>query len=104
LIATPNHDRCRLIARHVASEYARDKVAKALFEAVIVGLDFGPRSLPRPEDREWIRANIAVPLREATDAALRNLAWSVGRALERAPNGLLERYEQSHHLEDIGIE
>jgi hypothetical protein len=29
---------------------------------------------------------------------------SVGRALERAPNHFLDRYEQSHHLQELGIE
>jgi hypothetical protein len=35
MMATPNHDCCRLIARHVVSEHARDKVARALYEAVV---------------------------------------------------------------------
>jgi hypothetical protein len=104
VIATLNHDRCRLIARHVMSEGARDKVAKALYEAVIEGLEFGPRDLARAEDREWVRGSIAVPLLEAADAALEVLAWSMSRALERAPDGLLERYVGSHHLEDLGFE
>ena len=104
MISTPDQDRCRLIGRHVASEYARDKVARALYEAAIEGLEFGPRDLPKPEDREWIRGAIAVPLQEATDAALEVLAWAVARALERAPDGLLGRYEQSHHLEELGFE
>jgi hypothetical protein len=101
---TPDQDRGRLIARHVASEYARDKVAKALYEAVLEGLEFGPRDLPRPEDREWIRNHLAVPLQEATDAALQVLVWSVSRALDTAPNGLLDRFERSHDLEELGIE
>lgn len=104
MIRPPNEDRCRIIAQHVASEYARDKVAKALYEAVVQGLEFGPRDLPRPEDREWIHDNIGMPLQEATDAALEVLAWSVSRALARAPSGLLDRYERSHHLESLGIE
>ena len=83
---------------------AADRVASALFQAVVEGLEFGPRDLPRAEDREWIRGIIAVPLQEAADAALQVLAWSVSRAMERAPNGLLERFERSHHLEYLGIE
>ena len=97
-------DRCRLIARHITSEYARDKVAKALYEAVVEGLEFGPRDLPQAEDRDWIRGAIAHPLHEASDAAVEVLAWSVSRALERAPNGLLDRYMRSHHLQELGIE
>jgi hypothetical protein len=102
--ADQDQDRCRVIARHVASEYARDKVAKALYEAVVEGLEFGPRDLPLADDREWIREAIAVPLQEASDAALKVLAWSVGRALERAPNDLLDRYERSHHLRELAVE
>jgi hypothetical protein len=106
MIASPDldRDRCRLIARHVASEYARNKVAKALYEAVLEGLEFGPRDLPQADDRDWIRGAIAHPLQEASDAAVEFLVWSVGRALERAPNDLLERYVRSHHLQELGIE
>jgi len=88
----------------VASIYAHDKVAAALFEAVVQGLEFGPCHLPVAEDREWIRGMIAVPLQEATDLAIQALVMSVGRALERAPNYFLDRYEQSHHLQELGIE
>jgi len=28
----------------------------------------------------------------------------VSRALERAPDGLLDRYVASHHLEELGID
>jgi hypothetical protein len=104
VIATPDQERCRLIAGHVATDYARDKVAMALYEAVVEGLDFGPSDLPRPEDRDWIRGHIALPLREATAAALQVLATSVSRELEHAPIGLLERYEESHRLEELGFE
>lgn len=104
MIGTSNEDCCRLIARHVVSEHARDRVAKALYEAVVDGLEFGPRDLARAGDRDWIRGSLAIPLQEATDAALEVLAWSVSRALERAPDGLLERYVASHHLEELGLE
>ena len=104
MIDTPVQDRCRVIAGHVANDYARDKVARALYEAVVEGLEFGPRDLPRPADRDWIRGSLAIPLREATDAALEVLTGSVTRALERAPNGLLDRFEESHHLEELGFE
>ena len=106
MIASPDQerDRCRLIARQVASDYARDKVAKALYEAVVEALEFGPRDLPHADDRDWFRGAIAHPLQEASDAAVEVLAWSVGRALERAPNGLLDRYVRSHHLRELGID
>jgi hypothetical protein len=104
MIVMPDQSRHRVIARHVVTEHARDNVARALFEAVVEGLEFGPRDLPRQEDREWIRANIGEPLKEATDAALRSLVWSVSRTLDSAPNGLVDRYAESHHLEELGIE
>ena len=104
MIAIPDQDRCQQIARRLASEYARDRVATALYETMLRSLEFGPRDLPRAEDREWIRGNIAIPLQEATDAALRVLILSVGQTLERAPDGFLDRLERSHHLEELGIE
>jgi len=104
MIASSSQDRCRIIARHVVSDHARDQVTKALYGAVVEGLEFGPRDLARAEDRDWIRGSAALPLQEATDAALAVLAWSVSRALERAPDGLLDRYVASHHLEELGID
>jgi hypothetical protein len=104
MIGTSNQDCCRLIARHVVSDHARDQVAKALYEAVVDGLEFGPRDLARADDRDWIRGSLAIPLQEATDAALEVLAWSVSRALERAPDGLLDRFVASHHLAELGFE
>jgi hypothetical protein len=104
MIAAPEQDRCRLIARHVATEYARDRVAKAVYEAVREGLEFGPRDLPLAADREWIRGAIAAPLQEATDAAIEVLVVSVANALGRAPDGLLDRFEESHHLVELGFE
>ena len=104
MIETANQDCCRVIARQIVSEHARDRVAKALYEAVVDGLEFGPRDLARADDREWIRGSLAIPLQEATDAALEVLAWSVSRALERAPDDLRDRFVASHHLAELGIE
>ncbi|HEX5823451.1 MAG TPA: hypothetical protein VFY18_03235 [Candidatus Limnocylindrales bacterium] len=104
MIARPERDHCRVIAGHVACDYARDKVARALYESVVEALEFGPRDLPRLEDREWIRGAIAIPLQEATDAALQVLTRSLTRTLARAPEGLLDRFERSNHLADLGIE
>jgi hypothetical protein len=104
MIETPDEAPSRVVARHIASEYARDNVMKALYEAVVDGLEFGPRDLPLADDREWIRGSLAVPLHDATDAALQVLIWSVSGALERAPNGLLERFERSHYSEELSVE
>jgi hypothetical protein len=104
MIATPERDRCRVIAGHVACDFARDKVVKALYESVVEALEFGPRDLPRLEDREWIRGAVAIPLQEATDAALQVLASSLARTLSRAPEGFLDRFDGSNHLAELGFE
>jgi len=104
MIEPTERTRCQLIAGRVSTEYARDRIVKALYEAAVEGLEFGPRDLPLPNDREWIRGAMAIPLQEAADAAVQVLAWSVGRALENAPNGLLERFERSHHLVELGVD
>jgi len=103
MIATLDQGRCRLIARHVSTEYARDRIVKALYEAVQDGLEFGPRDLPRAEDRDWIRGAIATPIQEAADVALEVLTGNVARALETAPDDLLDRFERSHLAGGLGL-
>jgi hypothetical protein len=104
MIESRDRARRQLVARLVATDYARDAVAKALYTAVIDGLHFGPRDLPHRQDREWIRGAMAIPLHEATDAALQVLVWSLVRALERAPDDLLARLEESHRLIELGLD
>jgi len=103
-LATPEHSRPRTMERQIATEYARERVATALYEVILDGMQFGPRDLPSCEDREWIRGAIAVPLQEATEVALRVLATSLTTALERAPNLLLDRFEASHRWVELGFE
>ena len=100
----PGQSRSRAIERHVASHQARDRIAKALYDVVAEGLEFGPRDLPTATDREWLRGAIAIPIQEATEVALAVLTWRVSRALERAPTGLLDRFDASHEWADIGWE
>jgi hypothetical protein len=91
-----------VLERHIASEYARDRVATALFETILEGLEYGPRDLATPQDREWIRGAIAIPIQESTELALHDLARRLGRTLERAPDRWLNRYEASHAGVEIG--
>ena len=37
-----------VLERHIASAYARDKVAAAFFETILDGLEYGPRDLATP--------------------------------------------------------
>jgi hypothetical protein len=104
MIESRDRGRRQMLARLVVTDYARDAVSKALYAAVTDGLHFGPRDLPHRQDREWIRGALAIPLQEATDAALQVLVWSLVRALAQAPDDLLARLEESHRLIDIGLD
>jgi hypothetical protein len=92
------------VERLLMNAYARDRVSAALYESLVDGLSFGPCELPRVEEREWLRGAIAVPIQEATNVALRTLAWQITRALEQAPSGLLDRLDQSRRWQGLGWE
>jgi hypothetical protein len=47
---------------------------------------------------------MAVPIQEATDAALESVSWSMAQALERGPDRLLARLERSHCGAEFGRE
>jgi hypothetical protein len=92
------------VERRIATDFARDKVAKALYEVILDGLEFGPRDLPTPADREWIRGAIAMPIQEAAGVALHVLGWRLTQALERAPGEWMDRFESSHRGDELGWE
>jgi hypothetical protein len=92
------------IERHIATDYARDKVALALYEVILDGVGYGPRDLRASEDREWIRGAIAMPIHEATEVALHILAWRVMQALERAPDGLRRRINTRGNNEELDLD
>jgi hypothetical protein len=98
------HSQPTVIERQIATDFARDRVAKALYEVIVDGLRFGPCDLPTGEDREWIRGAIAMPIQEATEVALRVLARRLAQALDRAPNGVLDRFDASHRWQELGRE
>jgi len=104
MMGTTDHVRSRAIERQIATEYGRDRIAKALYEVIHDGLEFGPRDLPTAADREWIRGAIAIPIQETTEVALHVLAWRLAQALERAPNGLMSRFHASHRWVELGWE
>ena len=43
-----------------------------------------------------------MPLQETVDLALDALAWRIAEILDRAPDGLGERYDRSHEAEHAG--
>ena len=77
--------RPRVVERHIATDYARDTVAKAFYEVILDGVEYGARDLPTTGDREWIRGAIAVPIQEATELALHDLARRLRVALDGRP-------------------
>ena len=101
---TTQHESSLAIERQIATEYGRDRLARALHEVILDGLEFGPRDLPTSEDREWVRGAIAMPIQETTELALRVLAWRLTQALDRAPDGLIDRFHASHRWEELGWE
>jgi hypothetical protein len=100
----PPDTRWLTVERRVATEYARGRLAKALYEVVVDAVAFGPSDLPTPVDRDWIRGAMAAPIHEATNVALDSLAWRLGRALDLAPNQLLDRLAASHESAAFGPE
>jgi hypothetical protein len=91
-----------MLERLVATAWARDRLAAALYDVVADGLEFGPCDLPSVADREWLRGAIAMPLQEATDQALEGLVCRLAEALERAPDGLVDRLDGSRRWRELG--
>ena len=98
------HARAETLRRHIASQASRDRVARSLYESIVDGLEFGPRDVATPDDREWIRGALAVWLHETADVALDLVAWRMAKAFDDAPNALGERYDRSHEWEELGWE
>ena len=92
MMGTLDPVRSRAIECQIATEYGRDRIAKALYEVIHDGLEFGPRGA------------IAIPIQEATEVALHVLAWRLAQVLERAPNGLPDRFHASHRWVELGWE
>ncbi len=94
--------RADTLRRGIATERARHALALVLWEAVADGIAFGPRDLEAQSDREWIRGAVAVPIQETAEVALDALVWRLADALAHAPNGLGERYVDSHEGVELG--
>jgi hypothetical protein len=104
MIETADRTRLRTLTRHVATDQAKDTVGKALYEVVLEAIDFGPGELPTPDEREWIRGAVAMPLQEATQVALEILAWRISQSLAGAPETLRDRFDRSHEWASLGWE
>lgn len=103
-MAMPEPTRLYTIERHIATTFARDTVAKAFYEVILDGVEYGPREIATSEDREWLQGAIAMPIQEATELALHDIARRLANAMERAPTRLLIRYDSSHAGQEVGAE
>ena len=107
MTASARHDHDRRVGdlrRRITTDQARRALALALYEALADGLEFGPRDLASPADREWLHGAIAVPVQESADIALDALVWRVAILLERAPDRVGPRYARSQDGKELGIE
>lgn len=90
-MAHPTTGRRRAIERRVTTDFARDRLARALFDIVVDGLELGPAAVRSNADREWIRTAIAEPIRHAVAASLDCLAEELDAAVERCHPDLADR-------------
>lgn len=71
MIESTEHQRLLTVECQIASEFARDRIALALYEVLVEGMEFGPVSCPKPRTGmdPWRHGG---PAAEATDGALRS--------------------------------
>jgi hypothetical protein len=93
-----------VVRRLIASAYARDRLAEAFRDILTDSLSFGPRGLPDPDDREWVRGAIAMPIQNATDAAIEAITVEITYVIERGPDELVNRLAESRRGQELGWE
>lgn len=72
--------------RLFATDYARDRLARTLYEIVIDGIGRGPRVIRTSRDVESVRTVIALAIRETTEVTLHDLARCMHAPHEGAPD------------------
>ncbi len=85
-------------------EEEREAVVAVLREAVLAAVDFGPRDIPSPTDREWLRDAIAICVDASIETELATIAHLLAEALEAAPDGLGNRFDRSHDADRYGVD
>jgi hypothetical protein len=90
-MATATARRRRTIEHLVATDYARDRFARAAFEIVADGLDLGPIAVRTAADRVWVREAISGPIQEAAKRALDRLVDELEVAFDGGPSELVAR-------------
>jgi len=90
-MATTALRRRRAIEHLVATDFGRDRLARAAFDVVADGLDLGPIAVRTAVDRAWVRAAIAGPIQRAADHALDRLIVELIDSLARGRPDLVAR-------------
>jgi hypothetical protein len=90
-MATAALRRRRAIEHLVATDFARDRLARAAFDVLADGLDLGPIAVRTAADRAWVRAAIAGPIQRAADHALDRLIVELIDSLARGRPDLVDR-------------
>jgi hypothetical protein len=92
----------QIVDRLLATSYARDRVAEALYAVLLDAFTGASCDLPDAIDRDWISGALAVPIQRTTSAALQAFVWEMSRALGSAPEGLPERLDRAHRRRQLG--
>jgi hypothetical protein len=90
-MVTARARRRRAIELLVASDHARDRLARAAFEIVADGLDLGPIAVRSAADRAWVREAIAGPIQRAAERAMTRLVDDLEVTLDGGPPDLVAR-------------
>lgn len=101
-ISQRDADLSQIVDRLLATSYARDRVAEALYAVLLDAFTGASCDLPDAIDRDWISGALAVPIQRTTSAALQALVWEMSRALGSAPEGLPERLDRAHRRRQLG--
>jgi hypothetical protein len=90
-MATATARRRRAVEHVIATEFARDRIARALFDVIADGLDLRPCTIRTAEDQRWVREMIALVIQASTDAALERTSAELAGAVAEGPPDLVVR-------------
>jgi hypothetical protein len=90
-MATATARRRRAVEHVIATEFARDRISRAIFDVIADGLDLGPFAIRSPEDQAWVRETIALVIQTGTTAALERTTAELAGAVASAPPDLVIR-------------
>lgn len=94
--------RQRTIRRLLTTDFARDRLSRALFEVAADGLNLRPVAVRTPADRACVRDVLSGPIQRTAEDAVERLAVELTRAMAALPEPLAERILAARlTLEDV---